>query len=301
MARWPDASSLAGATLEEVNEVWSGLGYYSRARRLWEAAKKVCDQLEGQMPRTSERLAKDLPGVGRYTACAVASIAYGQRVGVVDGNVTRVVARLRAVGADTSSKVRRSNVKCMFMDSLKKIILSLFKEVPEVLWANANAMVDEERPGDFNQALMELGATVCTPKNPSCSSCPLSNHCRAFAMAKKIKNENRSTVANVKAKQQSDIEDMFTPGSLCVAAKSERCQNSIAYRLSSLPAQGRDGQGGRRLELSPKGEEGAAKEGDHAGLRSISEGHRPISIDTKTRRWIAGGIAGVPEFETKGR
>merc|ERR1712029_216302 len=102
-------------------------------------------------------LEKGLAGVGRYTASAVASIAYKEPVGVVDGNVIRVVSRLRRIGAESTSKV--SN---------------------EAYWKNANDLVDPDRPGDFNQALMELGATVCTPKNPNCNKCPLKVQCLAF-------------------------------------------------------------------------------------------------------------------------
>jgi len=96
---------LAAAELDDVNRVWSGLGYYSRARRLWEGAQKVQKDLKGQMPKTNTELMKQLSGVGRYTASAVASIAYGERCGVVDGNVIRVLCRMGLVGADSTSKV----------------------------------------------------------------------------------------------------------------------------------------------------------------------------------------------------
>ncbi|XP_035188862.1 adenine DNA glycosylase isoform X2 [Oxyura jamaicensis] len=142
--------------MQEVNELWAGLGYYSRGKRLQEAARKVVSELAGQMPRTAEDLQKLLPGVGRYTAGAIASISYGQATGVVDGNVIRVLCRLRCIGADPSSPA-----------------------VIDRLWAMANALVDGSRPGDFNQALMELGATVCTPKAPLCGECPVKQHCRA--------------------------------------------------------------------------------------------------------------------------
>ncbi|XP_065513867.1 adenine DNA glycosylase isoform X1 [Caloenas nicobarica] len=116
----------------------------------------VVTELGGQMPRTAEELQKLLPGVGRYTAGAIASISYGQATGVVDGNVIRVLCRLRCIGADSSSPA-----------------------VIDRLWDMANALVDRSRPGDFNQALMELGATVCMPKAPLCGECPVKQHCRA--------------------------------------------------------------------------------------------------------------------------
>ncbi|XP_014794497.1 PREDICTED: A/G-specific adenine DNA glycosylase [Calidris pugnax] len=156
MQKWPTLQALAQASLEEVNELWAGLGYYSRGKRLQEAAKKVVSELAGQMPRTAEDLQKLLPGVGRYTAGAIASISYGQATGVVDGNVIRVLCRLRCIGADSSSPA-----------------------VIDRLWDMANALVDRSRPGDFNQALMELGATVCVPKAPLCGECPVKQHCRA--------------------------------------------------------------------------------------------------------------------------
>ncbi|NXF83324.1 MUTYH glycosylase, partial [Sclerurus mexicanus] len=156
MQKWPTLQALAQASLEEVNELWAGLGYYSRGKRLQEAARKVVSELAGHMPRTAEDLQKLLPGVGRYTAGAIASISYGQATGVVDGNVIRVLCRLRCIGADSSSPA-----------------------VIDRLWDMANALVDRSRPGDFNQALMELGATVCVPKAPLCGECPVKQHCRA--------------------------------------------------------------------------------------------------------------------------
>ena len=173
MARWPTVKHLAASTLEEVQEAWSGLGYYSRwkmmrmsanlvkihfsfrGRRLREAAVFVTEKLDGEMPRTAEQLEK-LPGVGRYTAAAVASIAYQQVTGLVDGNVIRVLARMRRIGAVVEAK-----------------------ETVGALWGISSELVDRERPGDFNQAMMELGAVVCTPKNPSCAACPVSSLCGA--------------------------------------------------------------------------------------------------------------------------
>ncbi|NXS04827.1 MUTYH glycosylase, partial [Oxylabes madagascariensis] len=118
---------------------------------------QVVSELAGRMPRTAEDLQRLLPGVGRYTAGAIASISYGQATGVVDGNVIRVLCRLRCIGADSSSP-----------------------SVIDRLWDMANVLVDSNRPGDFNQALMELGATVCVPKAPLCGECPVKQHCQAW-------------------------------------------------------------------------------------------------------------------------
>uniref|UniRef100_A0A4X2LJJ8 Adenine DNA glycosylase n=1 Tax=Vombatus ursinus TaxID=29139 RepID=A0A4X2LJJ8_VOMUR len=156
MQKWPTLQDLAGASLEEVNQLWAGLGYYSRGRRLQEGARKVVEELGGHVPRTANMLQKLLPGVGRYTAGAIASIAFGQVTGVVDGNVTRVLCRVRAIGADPRSP-----------------------SVTQHLWSLAQQLVDPARPGDFNQAAMELGATVCTPRGPLCPKCPVRGFCQA--------------------------------------------------------------------------------------------------------------------------
>uniref|UniRef100_G3V8C1 Adenine DNA glycosylase n=1 Tax=Rattus norvegicus TaxID=10116 RepID=G3V8C1_RAT len=156
LQKWPTLQDLASASLEEVNQLWSGLGYYSRGRRLQEGARKVVEELGGHVPRTAETLQQLLPGVGRYTAGAIASIAFDQVTGVVDGNVIRVLCRVRAIGADPTSSF-----------------------VSHHLWDLAQQLVDPARPGDFNQAAMELGATVCTPQRPLCSHCPVQSLCRA--------------------------------------------------------------------------------------------------------------------------
>ena len=127
MSKWPTVRDLALASLEAVQEAWSGLGYYSRARRLHEAATYVVEKLDGSMPRNRESLVQ-LPGVGRYTAAAVASIAYGQVTGLVDGNVSRVLSRATRVGKDIASG-----------------------HVSEFMWDTANKLVDQARPGEFNQ------------------------------------------------------------------------------------------------------------------------------------------------------
>nr|QZX63205.1 A/G-specific adenine glycosylase [Halisarca dujardinii] len=156
MKKWPTVVDLSKATHEEVKEMWAGLGYYRRATRLWEGACLVAKELEGKVPLNAKDLMKKLPGVGRYTAGAIASIAHGERTGVLDGNVVRVLSRVRAVGAVVGKAA-----------------------VDEHLWSLANGLVDPKRPGDFNQALMELGALVCAPKSPGCSCCPLNRHCLA--------------------------------------------------------------------------------------------------------------------------
>ena len=154
LGRFPTVTGLAAAKEAEVLAVWSGLGYYRRARMLHQAAQHVAQHCDGKLPRTAEGL-RGLPGIGPYTAAAIASIAYGEPVAVVDGNVERVACRLAGWEfADGNGGALR-----------KKIA------------AFATAAVDAARPGDFNQAMMELGATVCTPRSPACPSCPLVEAC----------------------------------------------------------------------------------------------------------------------------
>ncbi|KAJ6319369.1 hypothetical protein OIU78_014896 [Salix suchowensis] len=159
MLKWPTLHHLAQASLEEVNEMWAGLGYYRRARFLLEGARMIVASGDG-FPKIVSSLLK-VPGIGDYTAGAIASIAFKEVVPVVDGNVIRVLARLKAISANPKDKV-----------TVKKF------------WKLAAQLVDPHRPGDFNQSLMELGATLCTPLNPSCSSCPVSGECRALAISK---------------------------------------------------------------------------------------------------------------------
>jgi A/G-specific adenine glycosylase len=157
MARFPTLLSLAVAPEQEVLAAWSGLGYYRRARMLHKAAQFVADHCQGNMPQTATEL-RLLPGIGAYTAAAVASIAHGERVAVVDGNVERVLCRMEGWKAASrkggGAQLRRK------------------------IEALAAELVCPERPGDFNQALMELGATLCLPRNPQCLVCPVAGDCK---------------------------------------------------------------------------------------------------------------------------
>ena len=145
---FPTVDALAAADIDEVYAVWTGLGYYSRARNLKHAAETIVGQHAGALPDTAEGL-ETLKGIGRYTAGAVASIAFDREAPLVDGNVIRVFARLLGIREDSASKA-----------------------VVDRMWDEAARLVVGPRPGDLNQALMELGATVCTPRNPSCLICP---------------------------------------------------------------------------------------------------------------------------------
>jgi A/G-specific adenine glycosylase len=156
LRNFPSVQSLAHGAEADVLALWSGLGYYRRARMMHKAAKAVVHDHGGAMPRTLTGL-RELPGVGVYTSAAIASIAYGEPVAVVDGNVERVVQRLAGWGSDQRSGQSE-----------------LIRKTESL----ANMLLDPKRPGDFNQSMMELGATVCLPKNPMCLVCPLKRLCQ---------------------------------------------------------------------------------------------------------------------------
>jgi A/G-specific adenine glycosylase len=155
--RYPTVRALADAPRDDVLALWSGLGYYSRARNLHEAARQIVERFDGRVPDSVDDL-MSLPGIGRYTAGAIASVAYDRRAPILDGNVMRVLARLFAIQDDTTDPKTRA-----------------------CLWELAEAVLPRERCGDFNQALMELGATICTPGSPQCLLCPLLRVCKAQA------------------------------------------------------------------------------------------------------------------------
>jgi A/G-specific adenine glycosylase len=155
LSRWPDISALAAAPLDDVLKAWAGLGYYARARNLHACARAVADRHGGKIPG-SEAALLELPGIGPYTAAAIAAIAFDQCCSPVDGNIERVIARLYA---------------------LETPLPAVKPEIAEL----ARAMTPPQRAGDFAQAMMDLGATICTPKNPACALCPWNESCAAFA------------------------------------------------------------------------------------------------------------------------
>jgi A/G-specific adenine glycosylase len=146
LTRFPDVRALAAASTSSVLAAWSGLGYYRRARMLHAAARQIAHELDGRFPETAEAW-RALPGIGRYTAAAIASICYDEPSAVVDGNVERVLARMMSA-------------------------------TPQNVWEAASELLSRRRPGDFNQAMMELGATICLPKAPECANCPVARFCQ---------------------------------------------------------------------------------------------------------------------------
>jgi A/G-specific adenine glycosylase len=202
---FPTVEALAYADEASVLAQWSGLGYYRRARMLHKAAKVVVEEDRGKMPSTAAALRK-LPGIGAYTSAAVASIAFGEPTAVVDGNVERVIQRLAGWGSDSGegqAKLARDTE------------------------AMAQAILDPTRPGDFNQAMMELGATVCLPRGPKCLVCPLRNHCRtrgehpvtprarmrsedaAYALIVRSAHKNREVLLDQRGPEQTVMPGMW--------------------------------------------------------------------------------------------
>lgn len=157
LARFPSVQSLAAAELDDVLAQWSGLGYYSRARNIHSCAKELQANYGGTLPPSAATL-RTLPGIGPYTAGAIASIAFAKQEALVDGNVARVMSRVFAIDEDIKSS-----------GAMKKC------------WQLCTKLVPANAPGDFNQGLMELGSLVCTPQNPKCHVCPIPMHCSAYA------------------------------------------------------------------------------------------------------------------------
>ncbi|MBN2194611.1 MAG: A/G-specific adenine glycosylase [Polyangiaceae bacterium] len=163
LCRFPTVTALAAASEDAVLQVWQGLGYYTRARALHAASRRLVAERGGELPRTVAELRR-LPGIGPYTAGAIASIAFGAREPVVDGNVARVLTRWFALGGDP----RRQPLQAQ-------------------IWSIAERLVGHEDPGDVNQALMELGAILCTPRSPVCAACPIAAHCHAHRLRAEVR------------------------------------------------------------------------------------------------------------------
>ena len=164
--RWlktfPSLSALAHAPLSKALELWAGLGYYRRVRMFHQAASYIQRELQGKIPETAEELMK-LPGIGRYTAGAIASMAWGEKTPVLDGNVIRILTRIFAIAQSVDRPATL-----------------------ERLWSIAASLLSGKNPGDLNQALMELGATVCFPSNPQCARCPVKKSCAAHQKGKEL-------------------------------------------------------------------------------------------------------------------
>ena len=202
--RFPDVESLARAKLSTVLAAWSGLGYYRRARFLHAAAQQIVSEHKGKFPQNAEAVS-DLPGFGRYTTAAVLSIAFGEPMPVVDGNVRRVLHRVLAVEATERH-----------------------------LWELAEAILDKERPGDFNQAMMELGATVCVPGTPKCPECPVKRWCHTRGAGNQRK-------AVLRKRGQLHYSYVSRDGAVWLVRRSQRA--SLMPGMWELPSVAPTGEG----------------------------------------------------------
>ena len=192
LRRFPDLNTLAAAPIDDVLKQWEGLGYYSRARNLHRAAALLREQYHGILPTDPEALRK-LPGIGEYTAGAIASIAYGKRTAAIDGNVKRVLSR----------------------------VLDLPSPSAAVLRDTAAALVSPKRPGDFNQGLMELGATICTPRSPKCDACPINGLCRARQNGTQLQRPARSKAAALPVRKFSTVVLLDAEGYVLISRRGE--------------------------------------------------------------------------------
>lgn len=208
MAAFPDVAALAAAEPDRLMKLWEGLGYYSRARNLQKAAKIVTEQYGGQFPRTYDGLCA-LPGIGDYTAGAILSIAFGQAVPAVDGNVLRVAARITGSGFDILDAKNRRTFRAWMA-----------------------AAMSRERPGEYNQALMDLGATVCTPGGePLCDACPARDFCRAHQTGR----ERQLPVRAPKKARRREEKTVFLLVRECCAALRRRPEEGLLAGLWEYP------------------------------------------------------------------
>jgi A/G-specific adenine glycosylase len=215
LEQFPNVRALSQAPEEDVLRWWSGLGYYRRARNLHAAAKEIVSKHGGEFPRDPEE-ALALPGVGPYTVAAILSIAYGAKLAVLDGNVARVVARITATRGDL-----RENGRWQALQGI------------------ADELLDRRAPGDWNQAMMELGATLCTPRAPQCLLCPVTKHCRArqLGVAELLPEKSRKR-ATVKITLAAAV--LLDPKGLTVllppprAARTSATDKEIAVLVSKM-------------------------------------------------------------------
>ncbi|WFD43340.1 hypothetical protein MPSI1_002001 [Malassezia psittaci] len=204
MERWPTIEALANASQDDVLAAWRGLGYYSRATRIHEAAKKVVgdSDMQGMLPDDVDVLERSVPGVGRYTAGAICSIVFGCAVPILDGNIARVLSRQIALFADPKTKQTTD-----LLWEVARLLVERVATISTVTHESDATFVERSAiPGKWNQALMELGSTLCTPTKPDCSSCPIQSSCLAYAEG----------IANVTSEQETDtIDDIEDLCSLC--------------------------------------------------------------------------------------
>lgn len=264
--RFPDVASLAAAPETEVLRAWEGLGYYRRARYLHAAAKAIVRDHGGRVPSDAATLAT-LPGIGPYTAGAVASIAFGEAVPAVDANATRVLSRLFRVETDVSTQAGRA-------------------QISEI----ASEVVPKERPGPFNQALMELGSTVCVPRRPLCSRCPFADVCLAHrsgvqARLPRSRPLRRPRIAAVA------FAYIHARGRTLLVRRSD---SALLGGLWALPGGEVESRRGRAAELK-------RLIAEQTGLDvEVHEEVAPVSQTFSHRRWSGGVLRCVPRGRIDG-
>jgi A/G-specific adenine glycosylase len=212
LERFPNVEALAAAPEDAVLAAWSGLGYYRRARMLHQCAKELVEKHGGRFPQSAEAL-RTLPGIGHYTAAAIASIAFDEPIAVVDGNVERVVQRL--TGCDLTQ--------------------------PQT-WQHAQSILNTDRPGDFNQSMMELGAIMCLPRDPKCPACPV----RKWCATEQLLRESNRTITTITMERRAS-----PPGRTVTQTTSRHVKKEIWCTLNQLDGQIRLVQRPRKSSLMP--------------------------------------------------
>jgi A/G-specific adenine glycosylase len=196
LARWPEVGALAAADMSEVLSLWAGLGYYARARNLHACARMVASEHGGRFPDTEDAL-RTLPGIGAYTAAAIAAIAFGRKATPVDGNIERVIARLFAI--EEPLPAAKPKIR-----------------------ARAETLTPERRAGDFAQAMMDLGATICTPKRPACPLCPWNDGCEGRRRGDQETFPRRTPKVEGKLRRGAAFVAVRTDGMILVRTRPEK-------------------------------------------------------------------------------
>ncbi|KAI1452901.1 DNA glycosylase [Annulohypoxylon moriforme] len=264
MARWPSIQDLARAEPDEVLSAWRGLGYYSRATRIHTAAQTVCEDkgMRGLLPSDVEELVEKVPGVGRYTAGAIATIVFGRPAPMVDGNVLRVLSRVMGVLGDVKNK----GVADVLWEAAGRLVRAVARDRPG---DSDLDMVDEkeepsDRPGRWGQALMELGSTVCTPK-PNCADCPITSSCRAYSEGLQLAVKKGLAPKPTTDGIMADIEDSC----------------SLCRPFEEYADEDNDDQG-TKTEISSKQQKSKTKV--QATLRSFAFTHTKSTTSTRSKQ-----------------
>ena len=270
MEHFPDIPSLAAAEEDEAVRQWQGLGYYSRVRNLHTAVREVMENYGGHVPETREEISK-LKGIGDYTAGAILSMAYGKRETAVDGNVLRVFARIYNIEENIlSAKVK--------------------KEITELV----KARQDAERPGDFNEALMDLGATVCIPGQPRCEICPLAAVCMARAAGKETEIPLRITKKEVPVEHLGGLSVCGAVGSVLCSLVFGDGVGPEGLLSEEVDDRGHEGEGGDECEHDSEGEH-ESHVADHLEVADCEAGESDDDGKSGCEDGFSGPLDGCPQ------